>query len=330
MTTRKRNAYYLQPSIPDYETAHKVFENFTPLRNHPNTVSLHRNGSVDYTLERRIISTPVPATSRPYYMLCRNGKIVIKYSPPVRNHASPGNKIRFVEVFNQEARSMHTFFRHHGWQGWVPQLDAIDGRKVYVPFVPGKETRMAFNENGLLIQDMSKHAPLFVKRSSHEQKQAVASVWALVEPIANLALAQFEDLKQRSGFVPRYSGSFDGINVEAFAVDGCDTHAVRDVVRCYAGLDAPMPLEKVLPTFMALALETVCFLASQKYAKAHNIHWQMQIREAEWQAVTNSITPEDFLRSYKYVVLKCCDLHKANIKVPLPQFPEHMPRRVFL
>ena len=189
---------------------------------------------------------------------------------------------------------------------------------------------MAFDENGLLIPSMSKHAPLYVKRSSHEQKQAVASVWALVEPIANLALVQFEDLKRKSGFIPRYTGAFDGINIDAFAVEECDPHTVRDVVRCYAGLDTPMPLEKVLPTFMALALETMCFLASQKYAKTHNILWQTQIRDAEWQAITNTITPEDFLRSYKYVVLKCCDLHKANIKVPLPQFPERMPRRVFL
>lgn len=330
MTTRKRNAYYQQPSVPDYETAHQVFNNLTPMRNHPNTVSLHRNGSADYTLERRVISTPVPTTSRPYYMLCRNGRVVIKYSPPVRNHANPDNTIRFVEVFNLEARSMPTFFRHHGWQGWVPQLDTVDGRKVYVPFVPGKEARMAFDENGLLIPRMSQHAPLYVKRSSHEQKQAASVVWGLMEPIANLALVQFEDLKQRSGFISRYSGSFDGINIDAFAVDGCAEYSVRNVVKWYTERTPSMSLETVLPTFMALALETVCFLASQKYAKNLSILWQTQIRYAEWQAVTNTITPEDFLRSYKYVVLKCCDLHKANIKVPLPQFPEQMPRRVFL
>lgn len=332
MTTRTRNVYYKQPSVPDYETAATVFAEYVAQNRRvtPTEVTLHRNGSRDYTLSEDMLN----GTS---YALHRNGKPVIRYGPP------NAQGVRMVEVYNLHTASMSQFFKHHGWQGVSPRLVTTDDRTVFAPFVPGQLSVLIFNAAGKLEVAESSHGTLFVRRTSDEHAEEAKRVWSRVEPVAFLALANLHNLLENAELRSFYSRHT--LNPGASApVDWLASGAAPDwpmfskpltVIMSYALGKPEATTDAALPILMLLAQEVVNFLYTRAYTDKVGGHIPLFRSPATtttmWnQAAQEAVTSDRFLDAYKQAVLDACGLRKVHTKAAVPQFPERLPKRVFL
>jgi hypothetical protein len=325
-----KDAYADQPPIPDYETAAEVFNSIKPYDGQPHIVPLRKKRGRDYGLVHK----------EGMYILLRNDQPIIKYLRPkpeeVVKVAVGGHLVhpylRQVEVTNNGTRGMSRFFAHHRWQSWVPRLETDKGMMVYAPFIPNHRTLLTFDANDKLVLELSHHEPIFTRHTSLEHKVLAQQVWEKLLPVANLALMRSEDLLAGVHLHDRYwGGNFDPIKIEARGVGEFNGENVSWVVKVYAMKDT-LTLDKTLPTLMLLAGEVLTFIASKKWKamEAEMNHESARDRGLMWERVKAQIQPEEFMRTFKYAVLKCCDLHTPNAKVQLPMFPERLPRRVFL
>jgi hypothetical protein len=328
-----KDAYADQPPIPDYETAAEVFNSIKPYDGQPHIVPLRKKRGRDYGLVHK----------EDMYILLRNDQPVIKYKRPkpeeVTKVASEYHVVhpylRQMEVINSGTRGISRFFAHHGWQSWVPRLETTTGTMVYAPFIPGRRTLLSFDEHNKLILHLSHHEPVYTRHTSEQHKVLAQQVWEKMLPVANLALMRSEDLLAGVHLHDRYwGGNFDPIKIDARGVGACSDLSVVRVVQKYALSDPvnPIPLDHALPTLMLLAGEVLTFIASKKWKayEAEMNHVSARDRGLMWERVKAQIQPDEFMRTFKYAVLKCCDLHTPNAKVQLPMFPERLPRRVFL
>lgn len=325
-----KDAYADQPPIPDYETAAEVFNSIKPYEGQPHIVPLRKKRGRDYGLVQR----------EDMYILLRNDQPVIKYLRPkpeeVVRVAVGGHIVhpylRQVEVINSGTRGISRFFAHHGWQSWVPRLETTTGTMVYAPFIPGQRTLLSFDEHNKLILELSHHEPVYTRHTSEQHKVLAQQVWEKMLPVANLALMRSEDLLAGVHLHDRYwGGNFDPIKIEARGVGEFNGENVSWVVKVYAMKDT-LTLDKTLPTLMLLAGEVLTFIASKKWKalEGEMNHMSTRDRGLMWERVKAQIQPDEFMRTFKYAVLKCCALHTPNAKVQLPMFPERLPRRVFL
>jgi hypothetical protein len=328
-----KDAYADQPPIPDYETAAEVFNSIKPYDGQPHIVPLRGNRGRDYGLVHK----------EGMYILLRNDQPIIKYLRPkpeevtkvASGHHLVSPYLRQVEVTNNGTRGMSRFFAHHRWQSWVPRLETDKGTMVCAPFIPNHRTLLTFDANDKLVLKMSHHEPIFTRHTSLEQKALAQQVLEKMLPVANLALMRSEDLLAGVHLHDRYwGGNFDPIKVDARGVGECSDLSVVRVVQKYALSDPinPIPLDHALPTLMLLAGEVLTFIASKKWKalEAEMNHVSARDRGVMWERVKAQIQPDEFMRTFKYAVLKCCALHTPNAKVQLPMFPERLPRRVFL
>lgn len=272
---------------------------------------------VHYRMERE-----ADANGGSYYDLVHYNTALVRY------HQPKPDGTREVWVRGFASQSSWAFLRRHGWE-WNGSRLATDGttRRVYLNpvrsaclyvFGDNWSVKLVFDERDRLIVERSRHVPVFLRRSSAEDKQQRARLKRNLDVVVDLAVMRA--LGQADEWHLDWPGGrpFTGAEVGSRTRLAISTYGRR---LAYSGEEDPAPDDETVEAVMDLAMACAGRQASSVLRAAP---WGFGSRITEDEAKQR--VTHDSLRAavLRYINTTC--VGAGSERKPLPQFPNVLSR----
>lgn len=258
-----------------------------------------------------------------YYDLCLYRQSVVRYFRPEEDGSYR------VLLANTGYRRTGDFLGVNEWGWWYKQWRTTCGKEVMIPLstdLQGKNgdsnvpanwsADLWFDKSGLLILEKSDHRPVYTRKSGSEDKAARKQVLSALENVLTVLMLRLPTFHADSAVCRQRGEAFGGHREHYLCYE--------DVSHILAG--APID-DGILTVLLPFAQEVYNVALSKQVVKSGEYNGPY------WGEVPGKVFPsipeESFRRALRNALIRHSGLAKQSVNVPLPQFPEKLPRRYF-
>jgi len=280
---------------------------------------------------------PLYKTATPHYRMrhipAEDAYELVLYSTPLVRYLAPTETGEYTVMLRGYGTcASWEWLRLHGWATWYRPVKTVGGQEVLVPLntvasatyggVPaGWSAMLTFDKEDKLILSKSWHRPVYVKRSTKEDKEKRADLLHRLDTLVELMVMRLPAL-HADGHVSRELG-------KPFAETGRRTAGIWKIadtlhkmlrVGGFSAGELPEGIVEPLTIFMQALYDT----SLSKRLVLANEH-------LSWSGGPASdyppIAEKDFRSTLRTALVKLAGLNRQSGKKALPLFPESLPRK---
>jgi hypothetical protein len=316
------NSTHKHVGIRSFSDAHKHFNDTKPVRSvrwSANERPLYKSYTPNYKLVR-LNDTNGEAVA---YDLQLYGTSLVRYLRPTEEDFT-------VLLRGYNTKMSWDMLSRHGW-AWHRSYDTLDNRKVHVPLNP--HVTGEHSDNGVTIPDAwsarlvfkqrlldtsaSLHRPVYTKLSTAEDKERRALVLKRLAPVLDAAMYRIPTMHAECGpYNWRKGRPFNA------SIDWADKQRIKFAVN--EVFLAPDNFE-----LSEFTVNTLLGIAGKYYSAAlHRLHYndEDQPKDTTTWPYMDAV---NFRTGFANLIMNHSVLGTRSDKVPLPYFPDSLPRRFF-